>query len=140
VPLSLGTPAFLRSGIDARTLGAILAALALLAMIGAVFALATDVVVAPSHRWATAVEDLLHAAAAGLGLTGGFRMAGDRRDGRRRVLVSLALNLAATVVFSAQHLLEWTTLGPVLVWLVLAGLTRNARFRDPAVATRSQVS
>ncbi len=140
VPFSLSAPTFPRSGLDARTLGAILAALALLAMIGAVFALATDLVVAPAHRWATDVEDLLHAAAAALGLTGGLRMAGGRHDGRRVVLVSLGLNLAATIAFSAQHLLEWTTLGPALSWVLLAWLTWNARFRNSAVATRSQLS
>lgn len=138
--LTRSAPAFLRPALDARTLGAILAALALLAVIGAVFALATDLVVAPAHRWATDVEDLLHAAAAGVGLTGGLWMAGGRRDGRRLVLASLGVNLAATIVFSAQHLLEWTTLGPVLVWVLLAWLTWNARFRAAAVATRSHLS
>jgi hypothetical protein len=76
VPFSLSTPAFLRSGLDAQTLGAILAALALLAMIA----------------------------------------------------------------FSAQHLPDWTTLGPALAWVLLAWPTWNARFRTSAVATRSQLS
>ncbi|HEX6349720.1 MAG TPA: hypothetical protein VF160_10070, partial [Candidatus Dormibacteraeota bacterium] len=125
--------------VDGRVLGAILVALALLAMIGAVFALATDVVVAPSHRWATDFEDIAHAVAAALGLTGGLRMAGGRPDGRRLVLVSLGLNLAATVLFSAAHLAEATTFLPVLAWLVLAALTWYSRFPTTAVATRSQV-
>ena len=114
--------------------------LALLALVGAMFALATDVVVAPSHRWSADIEDVAHTVAAALGLTGGLRMAGGRRDGRQLVLVSLALNLLATVLFSAPHLLEAMTLVPVLAWLLLGWLTWSSRFRESAVATPSQVS
>jgi len=125
--------------IDGRLLGGILAALALLAMVGAVFALATDVVVAPTHRWVTDFEDVIHAVAATLGLVGGLRMAGGSAAGRRPVLVSLGLNLAATVLFSTSHLLEATTLLPALVWSTLAALTWYASFPHAPVATRSQV-
>ena len=126
--------------LDARVLGGLLAVLALLALVGAMFALATDVVVAPSHRWSADIEDVAHTVAAALGLTGGLRMAGGRRDGRQLVLVSLALNLLATVLFSAPHLLEAMTLVPVLAWLLLGWLTWSSRFRESAVATPSQVS
>ena len=117
-----------------------LAALALLALVGAMFALATDVVVAPSHRWGADIEDVVHAVAAGLGRTGGLRMAGGRRDGRHLVLVSLGLNLAATFLFSAAHLFEAMALIPVLAWLVLAWFTWSSRFGQRVVATPSQVS
>jgi len=144
-PLAEGPPhrvgrSFSLPEIDARVLGGLLAALALLAMVGAVFALATDMVVAPSQRWAATIEDVAHAVAAALGLTGGLRMAGGRHDGRRLVLVSLGLNLAATLLFSAAHLLEAMTLLPVLAWLALGWLTWSSRFRPRVVATRSQVS
>jgi hypothetical protein len=76
----------------------------------------------------------------GLGLTGGLRMAGGRRDGRHLVLVSLGLNLAATFLFSAAHLFEAMALIPVLAWLVLAWFTWSSRFGQRVVATPSQVS
>ena len=142
-PARTHVPGYLPSrrlpAIDARLLGGLLAALALLAMVGAVFALATDVVVAPTHHWTTDLEDIAHAVAAALGLTGGLRMAGGRPDGRRLVLISLGLNLAATLILSAAHLAEATTFLPVLAWLVLAALTWYSRFPTIAVATRSQV-
>ena len=144
-PSSRGLPASVKSAsrrvppLDGRLLGGILAALALLAMVGAVFALATDVVVAPTHHLNTDLEDVAHGVAAALGLTGGLRMAGGRADGRVLVLGSLGLNLAATLLLSASRLAEATTFLPVIAWVVLAGLTWYARFPAGAVATRSQV-
>ena len=60
-------------------------------------------------------------------------------SGRVLVLVSLGLNLAATLLLSASHLAEATTFLPVIAWVVLAGLSWYARFPAGAVATRSQV-
>ncbi|HEX6548737.1 MAG TPA: hypothetical protein VF134_08360 [Candidatus Dormibacteraeota bacterium] len=122
--------------VDGRTLGTVLAALALLAALAGVFAVTVDLLVSPLHNVRAEVEDVAHLVASAIGLIGGLRMAAANPGGRRLVYISLGINLAATVVLGFDKLFQPLNLLTVLVWLVLAGLVYGARFgRRAPVAT-----
>jgi hypothetical protein len=115
--------------IDLRTLGTVLAGLALLALLANMFAVTTDLFLGPGQQVATEAEDALHLVASVLGLVGGLRLASGRISGRALVYWSLGINLVATLLLSGAHLKEPLTIGTVLVWAVLAGVTWRARYR-----------
>jgi hypothetical protein len=115
--------------IDLRTLGTVLAGLALVALLASMFAVTTDLFVGPGQRVATEVEDVLHLVASVLGLVGGLRLASGRVAGRTLVYWSLGINVVATLLLAGARLKEPLTIGALLVWAVLAFLTWRARYR-----------
>jgi hypothetical protein len=118
--------------LDARALGTVIAALAVLALLGGVFAVTVDLLVAPLHNMRSELEDVAHLVASAVGLIGGLRMAAGNPGGRRLVYLSLGVNVAVTILLGFDRLLQPFTLLPLGVWIVLAALTYGARFRARA--------
>lgn len=122
--LGAGIPA-----VDLRVLGTVLAALALLSLLGGIFAVTTDLFLGPGQQVATEVEDVFHLVASVLGLVGGLRLAAGRASGRGLVYWSLGINLVATVVLAGARLKQPLTVLTIAIWLVLLVLTWAARYR-----------
>ncbi len=115
--------------VDLRMLGTVLAALALLSLLGNIFAVTTDLFLGPGQQVATEVEDVFHLVASVLGLVGGLRIAGGRASGKGLVYWSLAINVVATVVLAGARLKQPLTVVAIAAWLILFALTWTARYR-----------
>lgn len=115
--------------VDLRTLGTVLAGLALLALLGNIFAVATDLFLGPGQQVATEVEDIFHLVASVLGLFGGLRLASGQIAGRGLVYWSLGINIVSTLMLEGTRLRQPMTLGAIAVWLALLLLTWRARYR-----------
>src|SRR5262245_46434876 len=125
-------PSAVRWGRDARVVATVLGILAGLGLVGATLSFTVDLFVAPWRIFTLDVEESLHLLASLIGLVGAFQLYRGARRGRPVVLAGLALNAAATPVFSSRTLGSPDTLVPMLTWLALAGLTVACRRRqDP---------
>jgi hypothetical protein len=110
----------------------VLGVLAGLGLLGAALGFVVDLFVAPNRIFTADAQDSLHLAASLLGLAGAFELRGGSGHGKGLVLASLAINLAATLVFSRGTVTQFETLVPMLTWLTLGLLTVLAR-RPPLV-------
>ena len=117
------------SGVDLTTLGAVLAALALLALLANIFAVIADFLVGPGTHVAGTVEDILHLVASVCGLVGGLRLMQGRDEGKGLVYWSLGINLVATLLLGGRRVLELWTLVNLATWVVLLVLTWRAHYR-----------
>lgn len=117
--------------IDARLLGLVLGTLAALGVLGAALSFVTDLFVAPNRLISQDLEESLHFAASAIALIGSLWIYNGRLAGRGLVLLSLAINIGATVLLSSAKLLDVSTVLPLLVWVGLFYLTAAARLTAP---------
>lgn len=115
---------------DTRALAMVLGILAALGLLGATLSFAVDLFVAPWRLLTADVEESLHLIASAIGLGGALELYRRERSGRPLVLVSLAVNVVATLIFSRGTLGRLETFVPILVWVLLAGTVLLVR--DPA--------
>ena len=118
---------------DARTLALVLGVLAGLGLLGATLSFVVDLFVAPQRIFTADAEESLHLAASFIGLAGAFELHRGTRQGKPFVLISLAINVLATLAFSRASLLVLETLVPLLTWLTLAVLTALSRRPEPSL-------
>ncbi|HZV49941.1 MAG TPA: hypothetical protein VFD49_09275 [Candidatus Dormibacteraeota bacterium] len=117
--------------VDARPLAFVLGALATLGLLGATLSFAVDVLVAPWRLLTADVEESLHLLASLIGIAGAFALWRGTPHARAVVLAGLALNVGATLAFSADTLLHPSTWIPLSTWAGLAVLTLRARPAPP---------
>lgn len=117
---------------DGRLVGVFMLLLAAVGIVIGIFSVTLDILVAPTHNVPGDVEDVLHLAASLLGALGGYQMATGRPAGRRLVLLSLGINVVATLVLSLGHLAQGGPIFDVALWLVLATIVAAARFGPSA--------
>jgi hypothetical protein len=117
--------------LDARFVAVLLGALAALGLVGATLSFVVDLFVAPWRLYTSDLEESLHLLASVIGLAGAFRLARGAHQAKRVILVGLALNAGATLLFSRATLGRPETVLPLMTWLGLAVLTVAARVRYP---------
>jgi len=117
--------------LDAHFVAVLLGTLAALGLIGATLSFVVDLFVAPWRLYTSDLEESLHLLASVIGLAGAFRLARRAYQARQVILIGLALNVAATLVFSRPTLGRPETMLPLATWLGLAALTLAARVRYP---------
>lgn len=115
--------------LEARTVAIALGVLAALGLVGATLSFVVDLFVAPWRLYSTDVEESLHLLASAIGLAAAFQLSRSAHHAKLHVLAGLALNVAATLVFSAAALLRLETIVPLLTWVGLGVLTVLARVR-----------
>jgi hypothetical protein len=117
--------------LEARTVAIVLGVLAALGLVGATLSFVVDLFVAPWRLYTTDVEESLHLLASAIGLAAAFQLSRGAHHAKLHVMAGLALNVAATLAFSAPALTRPETIVPLLTWLALAVLTVQARVRYP---------
>jgi len=117
--------------LDARMVAVVLGVLAALGLIGATLTFVVDVFVAPWRIYSADLEESLHLLASVIGLAGAFRLSRGAHRARHVVLAGLALNVVATLIFSASTLPRPETMVPLVTWLGLAVVTLAARAGHP---------
>jgi hypothetical protein len=117
--------------LEARFVTVLLGILAALGLIGATLGFVVDLFVAPWRLYTSDLEASLHLLASVIGLAGAFRLGRGAHQAKQVILVGLAINVAATLLFSRSTLLHLETVVPMLTWLGLAALTVAARVRYP---------
>jgi hypothetical protein len=125
------SPSLLRRARDAHVAATVLGVLAGLGLIGATLSFTVDLFIAPWRIFTADVEESLHLVASLVGLAGAFQLYRGASRGRVVVLLGLALNVAATLVFSRNTLASPDTLAPMLTWLTLAVWTVVCRLPGP---------
>jgi hypothetical protein len=115
--------------LDAHFVAVLLGTLAALGLIGATLSFVVDLFVAPWRLYTSDLEESLHLLASVIGLAGAFRLARGAHQAKQVILVGLALNIAATLVFSRATLGRPETVLPLVTWVALAALTVAARVR-----------
>src|SRR5215471_4970609 len=106
--------------LDAHSVAVLLGTLAALGLVGATLSFVVDLFVAPWRLYTSDLEESLHLLASVIGLAGAFRLARRAYQARQVILIGLALNVAATLVFSRPTLGRPETMLPLATWLALA--------------------
>ena len=114
---------------DVRTLALVLGVLAALGLLGATLSFAVDLFAAPWRLLTADIEESLHLVASAIGLGGALELYRRGRAGKPLILVSLGINLAATLSCSRGTLARLETFAPFTAWLRLGGLVRVVRTR-----------
>jgi|SRR5215472_13908004 len=117
--------------LDAHFVAVLLGTLAALGLVGATLSFVVDLFVAPWRLYTTDLEESLHLLASVIGLAGAFRLARGAHQAKHVILVGLALNVGATLVFGRSTVMRPESLLPLVTWLALAALTVAARVRYP---------
>jgi hypothetical protein len=130
-PAARGWDQWAQWAADGRILAVVLGVLAAFGLLGATLSFTVDLFIAPWRLFTADVEESLHLLASAIGLAGAFQLWRAGRRGRPPVLVSLGLNVVATLAFSARALGNLETLAPMLTWLVLGVLTVASRWAEP---------
>lgn len=115
--------------LDAHFVAVLLGTLAALGLVGATLSFVVDLFVAPWRLYTSDLEESLHLLASVIGLAGAFRLARGAHQAKHVILVGLALNAAATLLFGRATLGRPETVLPLVTWLGLAALTLAARVR-----------
>ena len=118
--------------LNGRRLAIVLAALAVLGLVGAAVGFVTDVFVAPGRLLTADGEESIHFGASLIALVGALWMYQGREAGRRLVLLSLALNILATLFLSFRRLGDPATIAVLIAWAALCYLTLAARLPTPS--------
>lgn len=118
-------------GRQARVVAITLGVLAALGLTLATLAFVVDLFVAPWRLYTSDLELSLHLLASVIGLAGAFRLSRGAHRARLVVLVGLALNVAATFVFSRDTVGRPETIVPLLTWFGLGAATVTARISYP---------
>jgi hypothetical protein len=113
--------------LDARFVAVLLGTLAALGLVGATLSFVVDLFVAPWRLYTSDLEESLHLLASVIGLAGAFRLARGAHQARQVILIGLALNVAATLVFGRTTMMRPESVLPLVTWVALAALTVAAR-------------
>jgi hypothetical protein len=117
--------------LDAHFVAVLLGTLAALGLIGATLSFVVDLFVAPWRLYTSDLEESLHLLASVIGLAGAFRLARGAHQAKHAIVIGLALNVMATLLFSRAMLGRPETVLPLVTWVGLAVLTVAARVRYP---------
>ncbi|MDQ6742434.1 MAG: hypothetical protein M3Z97_05930 [Candidatus Dormibacteraeota bacterium] len=119
---------------DARKLGVLLAAVAFVGLVWAVFSLLTDALATPRHPAGVALLDSMRLLTSVLTLVGGRRMYRGMQNGKVLVLTGLVIYALASVLLAARQLADPVVVVLLLSWAVLYYVTAVSRF-GPAPAS-----
>jgi hypothetical protein len=135
-PFARRPPFFL----NARWVGAAVAALAALGLLAGLITFSTDLLLAPGRLPRELLGLTIQIVAAALGLAGGYLMVSRRRRGKRLVIASLVLDVIGNAVPDPRHLVHVDSVLQILLWLVLYYLVVISRYEKVAAGQRVAAS